>query len=86
MRLRIAIWAAAGFSVASGWAVYFLARNKDLPIEPVVSFLIRLSCPIAIVGSHHPVSLYSSLAANVATYALIGLLVETLRRQFSHSN
>jgi len=30
------------------------------------------------------VSIYSSLAANVATYAVVGLLVETLRRQLSH--
>ena len=30
MKYRIAIWAAAGFLVASGWAVYFLVANKDL--------------------------------------------------------
>jgi hypothetical protein len=86
MKYRIAIWAAVGFLVASGWAVYFFVRNKDLPVEPIVSALIRLSCPIAIVGSHYPVSLYSALAANVATYALFGLVVETLRRQFNYSN
>ena len=71
MKYRIAIWAAAGFLVASGWAVYFFVRNKDLPIEPIVSALMRLSCPIAIVGSHYPVSFYSALVANVATYALL---------------
>jgi hypothetical protein len=86
MKYRIAIWAAAGFLVASGWAIYFFARNKDLPIEPTMSVLIRLSCPIAIVGSHHPVSLYSALAANAATYAVVGLVVQTLRRPFNHSN
>ena len=86
MKYRIAIWAAAGLLVASGWAVYFFVKNKDLPTEPIVSALIRSSCPIAIVGSHYPVSLYSAVAANVATYALVGLVVETLRRQFKHSN
>jgi hypothetical protein len=86
MKYRIAIWAAAGFLVASGWAVYFFVRNKELPIEPIVSTLIRLTCPIAIVGSHYPVSLYLSLAANVATYALVGLVVESVRRQLNHSN
>jgi len=85
MKYRIAIWAAAGFLGASGWAVYYLVRNKDLPIEPMVSTLVRLTCPIAIVGAHYPVSLYSALAANVATYALVGLVVETLRRQLSNS-
>ena len=86
MKYRIAIWAAAGFLVASGWAVYFFLANKDLPIAPLVSTLVRLTCPIAIVGSHYPVSIYSALAANVATYAVGGLVVETLRRQFTHSN
>jgi hypothetical protein len=80
MKYRIAIWAAAGFLVASGWAVYFLVRNKDLSIEPMVSTLVRLTCPIAIVGSHYPLSLYLAVAANVATYAVVGLLVEAFWR------
>lgn len=84
MKYRVAIWAAAGFLVASGWAIYFFLKAKDLPIEPVVSALLRPTCPIAIVGMHYPVSIYSSLAANVATYAAIGLLVESLRRQLNH--
>jgi hypothetical protein len=86
MKYRIAIWAAAGFLVATGWAVYFFLANKDLPIEPLVSTLARLTCPIAIVGAHYPVSIYSVLAANAATYALVGLVVEILRRQLNHSN
>jgi hypothetical protein len=86
MKYRIAIWAAAGFVIAGGWGVYFLVASKGHPIEPIVSTLVRLTCPIAIVGSHYPVSLYSALLANVATYALAGLVVETLRRQFNHSN
>ena len=86
MKYRIAMWAAAGFLVASGWAVYFLVASKEQPIEPMVSTLVRLTCPVAIVGSHYPVSLYSTLVANVATYALVGLALETLRRQLNHSN
>jgi hypothetical protein len=31
---------------------------------------IRLTCPVAIVGSYYPVSLYSSFVANVATFAV----------------
>jgi hypothetical protein len=86
MKYRIAIWAATGFLVASVWAGYLLVRSKDHLIEPIVSTLIRLTCPVAIVGSHYPVSLYAALVANIALYALIGLVVETLRRQFNHSN
>jgi hypothetical protein len=85
MKYRIAMWAAAGFLVASGWALYFLVVSKDHPIEPMVSTLVRLTCPVAIIGSHYPVSLYSALVANVAMYALLGLVVETLRRQLNHS-
>jgi hypothetical protein len=86
MKYRIAVWAAVGFLVASGWAIYFLVASKDHAIEPIVSTLIRLTCPIAIVGSHYPISLYAALVVNVATCALVGLEVETLRRQFDHSN
>jgi len=86
VKYRIAMWAAAGFLVASGWALYFLMASKDHPIEPIVSTLARLTCPVAIVGSHYPVSIYSALVANVAIYVLVGLLVETLRRQLNHSN
>jgi hypothetical protein len=86
VKYRIAMWAAAGFLVADGWAAYFLVASKDHRIEPIVSALVRITCPIAIVGSHYSVSLYSALAANVATYALAGLIVESLRRQFNHSN
>jgi drug/metabolite transporter (DMT)-like permease len=86
MKYRLAIWAAAGFLVGSGWAIYFLMANKDLPLPPFVSMLVRLTCPIAILGAHYPISIYSALAANVATYALVGLVVEMLRRQLSHSS
>ncbi len=86
MKYRIAVWAAAGFVVAGGWSVYFLVASKDHPIAPIVQTIVSLTCPVAIVGSHYPVSLYSALVANVATYALVGLVVETLRRQLNHSN
>jgi len=85
MKYRVALWAAAGFLIASGWAIYFFVANKDLPAEPMVSTLVRLTCPIAIVGSHYPVSLYSAIAANVATYALVGLVVEILRQRLNHA-
>jgi hypothetical protein len=86
VKYRIAIWAAAGFFVASGWAVYLSVASKDHPIESIVSVVIRLTCPVAIIGSHYPITLYSSLVVNAATYALVGLVLETLRRQLNHSN
>jgi hypothetical protein len=86
MKYRIAMWSSAGFLVAAGWAVYLLGPSKDHLIEPIISTLMRLTCPVATVGLHYPISLYSALVANVATYALIGLVVETLHRQPKHSN
>lgn len=84
MKCRIALWASAGFLVAGGWAIYFASISRDNRIEPIVSRLARVTCPIAVAGSHYPISLYWALVANVATYALVGLRVETVRRQFHH--
>jgi len=85
MKRRIAMWASAGFLVAGGWAIYFAMASKDSPIEPFVYALTRLTCPVAIAGSYFAISLYWALAANAATYALLGLIVETLRQQFSQA-
>jgi hypothetical protein len=80
MKYRIAMWAGAGFLVAVSWALYVFStfphtneRMRDVWI------LAAVTCPITLV-SHFPVSLYQVLAANAATYALVGLIVETLRR------
>ena len=47
--------------------------------------LLSLTCPVAIAGRHYPISLYEALAANAVTYALVGLIVETLRHQLHHA-
>ena len=86
MKYRIAIWASAGFLVAGFWALFALAtfpstneRMRD------VWALVCLTCPVAMAGRHHPMSLYEVLAANAATYALVGLIVQTLRQQLHHA-
>jgi len=33
VKYRIALWAAVGFLVASGWAAYFLVASKDHPLN-----------------------------------------------------
>jgi hypothetical protein len=91
MKLRIAIWAGVGFLIAAGWAVYAFANpGSIISAEPVVWTLVRLSCPIvfASVYFHFGVSLYWCLVANAATYALVGLVLETLRQQLhpAHSS
>lgn len=86
MKYRIAMWAGAGLLIAGFWGIYFAWASKNMPIEPIVYTLASVTCPVAIAGRYFPLSLYLVLAANAATYALVGLIVEMLRRQFrSHS-
>ena len=87
MKYRIAIWASAGFLIAAGWALYFAVRSKDNPIEPIVYTLGLLTQPVALVGSHFHfgMSFYFVILANAATYALVGLIVETLRQKLHHA-
>jgi hypothetical protein len=82
MKSRIAIWAAMGALVAAFWAVYITTTMQNLKYPGSIEWvLIRMTCPIAL-ASHHAVSLYQVVAANTATYALIGTFVEIIRRHF----
>ena len=76
------------FSFAACWALYFAMRSKDNPIEPIVYTLGSLTQPVVLIGSyfHFGMSFYLVILANAATYALVGLVVETLRRQLKHVN
>jgi hypothetical protein len=88
MKYRIAAWASAGFLVAAGWALYAFATTPP-PIAsagPIMT-LIEFSCPVVLAGNcfHFGVSLYWSLIANAATYALLGLIAETFRQRLVHA-
>ena len=87
MKYRIAIWAGAGFLVAACWALYFAMRSKDNPIEPMVYALGFLTQPVALIDAyfHFGMSYYLVILSNAATYALVGLIVETLRQRLHHS-
>ena len=86
MKCRVVMWASAGFLVAGFWALYFLLHTHILTTsaEPMWT-VVRLTCPIAFL-SFYPIKLYWVLLANATTYALVGLTVETLRRQLKHAN
>lgn len=82
MKSLIAIWACIGTLVALFWALYFAITHHNLMGTGGAGWvLLCLSCPIALVR-HHPVSLYLVLAANAATYALAGVVVESVRRLY----
>lgn len=90
VRFRIAMWAAAGFFVAVAWALYSFAMAPMAvsPANPLVWTLAWLTCPLVMAGFHlhYGLHLYWVLLANTATYALAGLLVETLRRQWTRES
>ena len=81
MKYRIAAWASAGLLVAGLWAIYAIVSKPPAltSADPILP-LVRITCPITLV-SFYPLSLYWVLVANAATYALLGLIVETLRRR-----
>jgi hypothetical protein len=87
MKYRLAMWAIAGFLVAGFWALFafatFPSTNERLGD---LWALVSLTCPVAIAGKHFPISLQEALAANPLTYALVGLIVETLRHQLRQAN
>jgi hypothetical protein len=81
---RIALWASAGLLIGGCWQLDFLV-TAPIPMTtatPVLWTLARWTCPVAALGSyfHFGVGLDRVLVANVATYASIGRIVETLRR------
>jgi len=79
------MWAIAGFLLAGFWALFAVAtfpstteRIRDMWT------VVCITCPVAIVGMHFPISLYVTLVANTVTYGFVGLTVEALRKQLHH--
>jgi hypothetical protein len=89
VKYRIATGASAAFLVAGCWGLYFASADKANPIEPIVYTLARLTQPavaVTVSYSNSPVGLGWCLVANAATYALVGLIMETVRKQLNHAN
>jgi hypothetical protein len=88
MKYRIAAWAFLGFAIAGCWALCASANAPATMMsrEPLLT-LIEFTCPVVLVGFyfHFGVSLYLTLVANAATYALLGLIVETLQQRLRHA-
>lgn len=89
MTRRILFWIFAGCLVAGLWAIYAAALfpNQLFSAGPIPWALINLTCPVSFASFHFHfgIKLYSVVLANAATYALLGLIVENLRRQFSQA-
>jgi hypothetical protein len=80
MQRRIGLWALAGFIVAGVWVI--LSFSIPISPQPVLWGLARLTCPILPISLafHFGVKWYWFLASNAPAYALIGLIVESLKQ------
>lgn len=81
MRTRIAVWTLAGACVACGWSVYAFATAPDVEVplgltERVVQAIAYISCPFVALGARF----YWLILLNAATYAVVGLVIESLHR------
>jgi hypothetical protein len=86
---RTAMWAGIGAMAAAAWGLYFATADKAIPIGAVVYILTRLTCPVVAIGLYFfdfPLGLNSVIATNAATYALVGLIVETIRQHYQPLN
>lgn len=85
MKFRLAMWAMVGFLVAAGWAFYATATFPQAisRANPLVWNLAVATQPLALASMHFnfPASMYWVFVTNAAAYAVLGLLVESLRRQ-----
>jgi hypothetical protein len=82
VKRRITIWTALGFLVAYGWTLYALATAPVddvglILVERGIRVLAYITCPTVSLG----VMFYWVMPLNAATYALLGLVVESLRRR-----
>ena len=84
------MWATAGFLVAVGWGIYFATKDKGIPIEPIVYDLARLTQPAAALllylNPRSTLGLTTVVLENAAMYALVGFIVEAIRRPLQTSN
>jgi len=86
VKYRIAMWTSAGLLVVGCWQLYIFATAPiPISVEPIVWTLARLTCPVVFASFyfHFGVGFYWVLLANAATYALVGLIVEALRKRLA---
>jgi thiosulfate reductase cytochrome b subunit len=83
MKIRIAIWAAAGALIVGLWSIYLSAPY--VTPRGFVAILLDITCPIAIGRQHH-MTIDFVFLANTLTYGLVGLVVEIMRRSFRRTD
>jgi hypothetical protein len=85
MKTRIGIWACTGALVVLSLSLIFIAFRGMIHTESALWPIVYVVCPISLFR-HHAMSMYLVLLVNTGTYALAGLIFESMRRRFaSHS-
>ena len=81
---RMGLWAFAGLAVGVFWALFFSlisSYSLNFSLRTVIGIAIRITIPISCLGRKIPITYYSSILLNVATYALLALALEPLWRR-----
>jgi hypothetical protein len=81
MKRRIVLWATIGLITGGVWVAYAFATVPDYEqssaANRVLVILAYATCPIVIAGPRF----YLVPLANAATYALLGLTLELIRKK-----
>ena len=86
---RIALWATTGFLVSAGVGLYFTLADKSKPVAPIVYSFFRLTHPIAAITVSYfdfPRGITWIVVENVATYVLLGFIVEAIRQRYRRTS
>lgn len=79
------MWGSVGFLIATCWVIYtFVTPPEALGAalrQPLVEAAAWTTCPISYAGRYFPIHFWWLPPINAATYALVGLFVEMLRRR-----
>ena len=83
--LGIAIRATIGFMVAGFWGLYFSRAPIYNGVPPIIYSLARLTQPLAVTLAYYgfSIGLRGAFVINAATYALVGIAIEAIRRQLA---
>ncbi|MFP5208909.1 MAG: hypothetical protein ACLGRW_06440 [Acidobacteriota bacterium] len=86
MARRIAKWSIVGQLIVVWWLVYAfeLVPVPRIPCDPAAVWnIVRATCPVAFLDSffHLDMPIYSVMVVNALTYAMFGLIFESMRRR-----
>lgn len=79
MGRKIGIWALVGIIVACCWVVIGIVVGPSYNLGR--STLVLITAPASFLGRRVPLTFYWFILLNAATYPVVGLGIEVVRRQ-----